>query len=52
MENDALYGFRIRMAVFAQVVNEMIAEQLEEEGQVCALEVQPQTNYPFAESEP
>ncbi|GEM_PF-2635018 len=31
MENDTLYGFRIRMALFAQAVNEMIATQLAEE---------------------
>lgn len=28
MEKDTLHGFRIRMALFAQVVNEMIASQL------------------------
>ena len=31
MENDTLYGFRIRMALFVQAVNEMIATQLAEE---------------------
>lgn len=51
MEQDTLYGFRIRMAVFAQAVNAMIAQQLEEEGESGTFEAQLQTNYQFAESE-
>jgi hypothetical protein len=31
MENDTLHGFRLRMAVFARMVNEMIVAQLAEE---------------------
>lgn len=42
MEKDTLHGFRIRMALFAQAVNGMIAEQLAEEGQDDVLEAQTQ----------